>query len=477
MNKSIAASLSPFVSRHIGPRDNEIQWMLSELGYASLDQLTSAVVPENISDNSPLDLLSGISEEQALAQLYQIASKNRVLRSFIGQGYYGTFTPKVIQRNVLENPAWYTAYTPYQPEISQGRLELLFYFQTMVCELTGMDISGASLLDEGTAAAEAMTLCLRSSKSIANRFLVSSGCHPQTIELIQTRAEPLGIEVNQFDQRQPVSEWSNVFAAMVQYPATDGSIDIFPRLIETGHANNAMVVMASDLLALTLLKSPGELGADVVVGNTQRFGVPIGFGGPHAAFLATKDAFKRTMPGRLVGQSIDSHGNPAFRLALQTREQHIRREKATSNICTAQALLAIMATLYAAFHGPDGLRAIAKRVHGLTMRMLRSIDKLGFNVVSHDVFDTLAVNTGNQTERVMTSAVEAGYNLRKINGTQIGISLDETTTESDLIAILKVLGGSALEISEVSNLSADRFRTDGFLTQSVFQQYRSETEM
>ncbi len=477
MNKSIAASLSPFVSRHIGPRDNEIQWMLSDLGYASLDELTSTVVPENIADHSPLDLPSGISEEQALAELYQIAGKNRVLRSFIGQGYYGTFTPKVIQRNVLENPAWYTAYTPYQPEISQGRLELLFYFQTMVCELTGMDISGASLLDEGTAAAEAMTLCHRSSKSTANRFLVSSGCHPQTIELIQTRAEPLGIEVKEFDQRQPVSDWSNVFAAMVQYPATDGSIDNFQTLIETGHANNVMVVMASDLLALTLLKSPGELGADVVVGNTQRFGVPFGFGGPHAAFLATKDAFKRTMPGRLVGQSIDSHGNPAFRLALQTREQHIRREKATSNICTAQALLAIMATLYAVYHGPDGLRAIAKRIHGLTMRMLRSIEKLGFNVVSHYVFDTLAVNTGNQTDRVMTSAVDAGYNLRKINVTQIGISLDETTTESDLIAILKVLGGSGLEISEVSNLSADRFRSDSFLSQPVFQQYRSETEM
>ena len=477
MDKPNSATLSPFVSRHIGPRDNEIQFMLSELGYASLDELTHSVVPENIADNSPMDLLAGLSEEEALSQLKQIASKNKVLRSFIGQGYYGTFTPKVIHRNVLENPAWYTAYTPYQPEISQGRLELLFYFQTMVCELTGMDISGASLLDEGTAAAEAMTLCQRSCKSTANRFLVSSLCHPQTIELIYTRAEPLGIEVVLFDQRQAVSDWSNVFAILVQYPATDGSIGNFKSLIEAAHTGKSMVVMASDLLALTLLKSPGELGADVVVGNTQRFGVPLGFGGPHAAFLATKDAFKRTLPGRLVGQSIDSHGKPAFRLALQTREQHIRREKATSNICTAQALLAIMATLYAAYHGPDGLRAIAKRVHGLTMQLLRSIEKLGFKVESQLVFDTLAVNAESQTDRIMKSAVDAGYNLRKINATQIGISLDETTTEADLIAILAVLGGSSLESSDETNLPTACFRNDIFLTQPVFQQYRSETEM
>ena len=477
MNKPISAAFSPFVSRHIGPRDNEIQIMLSELGYASLDDLTHAVVPENIADNSLMDLLAGISEEEALAELKQIASKNKVMRNFIGQGYYGTFTPKVIHRNVLENPAWYTAYTPYQPEISQGRLEVLFYFQTMVCELTGMDISGASLLDEGTAAAEAMTLCQRSCKSAANRFLVSSLCHPQTIELIQTRAEPLGIQVQLFDQRELISDWSNVFAAIVQYPATDGSISRFESLIESAHQNKAMVVMATDLLAMTLLKSPGELGADVVVGNTQRFGVPFGFGGPHAAFLATKDAFKRTLPGRLVGQSIDSHGKPAFRLALQTREQHIRREKATSNICTAQALLAIMATLYAAYHGPEGLRAIARRVHGLTMRLLRSIEKIGFQVESPNIFDTLAINTGSQTEQILTSAVAAGYNLRRIHDTQIGISLDETTSEADLLTILKLFGGTSIEASDASTLSLDHFRTDSFLTQPVFHQYRCETEM
>ena len=477
MIKSVSTRLSPFVSRHIGPRDSEIQFMLKELGYSSLDELTQAVVPENIADDSPMDLLPGLTEEEALAELMQIASKNKVLRSFIGQGYYGTFTPKVIHRNVLENPAWYTAYTPYQPEISQGRLEVLFYFQTMVCELTGMDISGASLLDEGTAAAEAMTLCQRSCKSTANRFLVSSLCHPQTIELIQTRAAPLGIEVQLFDQRSAVTDWSNVFAAMVQYPATDGSIGNFQSLVEGAHKNNAMVVMASDLLALTLLKSPGELGADVVVGNSQRFGVPFGFGGPHAAFLATKDAFKRTLPGRLVGQSIDSHGKPAYRLALQTREQHIRREKATSNICTAQALLAIMATLYAAYHGPEGLRSIARRVHGLTMRLLRSLQAMGMKVESQHVFDTLVVETGTQTDRVMKSAVDAGYNLRRFNATHVGISLDETTTEADLVALIKVLGGTTLATSDASFLSPSCFRSDVFLTQPVFQRYQSETEM
>ena len=439
------SELSSFVGRHIGPRDQEIQSMLERLGYDSLDDLTRAVVPTNIADDAPMDLLNGVSEEAALAELKTIASKNKVLRNFIGQGYYGTHTPKVIQRNVLENPAWYTAYTPYQPEISQGRLEILFYFQTLVCELTGMDIAGASLLDEGTAAAEAMTLCQRSNKSGANRFLVSSACHPQTIELIETRAEPLGIEVVKFDQRAAVTDWQGVFAAIVQYPATDGSIDDFTQLIDAAHANKAMVVMASDLLALTVLQSPGALGADVVVGNSQRFGVPFGFGGPHAAFLATKDSFKRTLPGRLVGQSVDSHGAPAFRLALQTREQHIRREKATSNICTAQALLAIMATLYACYHGPEGLRAIAQRVHGLTMRFARSLKKLGVTLVSDQVFDTVTIQTAGRTNTIIAAAVEAGYNLRKVSESQVGIAFDETTTEADVIEVLKLFGTANLD--------------------------------
>jgi glycine dehydrogenase len=451
--------------------------MLERLGYDSLDDLTRAVVPGNIADDSPMDLLPGVTEEEALAELKQIASQNKVLRSFIGQGYYGTHTPKVIQRNVLENPAWYTAYTPYQPEISQGRLEVLFYFQTMVCELTGMDISGASLLDEGTAAAEAMTLCQRSNKTAANRFLVSTSCHPQTIELIETRAEPLGIEVVKFDQRTEVTDWSDVFAAIVQYPATDGAIDDFSTLIAAAHQHKAMVVMATDLLVLTMLKSPGSLGADVVVGNTQRFGVPFGFGGPHAAFLATKDAFKRTLPGRLVGQSVDSHGNPAFRLALQTREQHIRREKATSNICTAQALLAIMATLYACYHGPEGLRAIAARVHGLTMRLSRSLKNLGVRVESEQVFDTLTINTGTKTGSTLNAAVAAGYNLRAISETHVGISLDETTTEADIEQLVKLFGGQAVDADEESTLPAAWLRSDNYLSQPVFHQYRSETEM
>ena len=412
----------------------------------------------------------------------QIAGKNKVLRSFIGQGYYGTHTPKVIQRNVLENPAWYTAYTPYQPEISQGRLEVLFYFQTMVCELTGMDIAGASLLDEGTAAAEAMTLCQRSNKTGADRFLVSTACHPQTIALIETRAEPLGIEVVKFDQRTAVNDWQGVFAALVQYPATDGAVDNFEELIEAAHANKAMVVMATDLLALTLLRSPGSLGADVVVGNSQRFGVPFGFGGPHAAFLATKDAFKRTLPGRLVGQSIDAHGAPAFRLALQTREQHIRREKATSNICTAQALLAIMATLYACYHGPDGLRAIARRVHGLTMRFCRSLTQLGVTLESDRVFDTVTIRTGSATEQIMQAAVAAGYNLRKFSETQVGVAFDETTTEADVAELVKLFASSlsraaTLEGNDATTLAPEQLRDDHFMSQPVFHQYRSETEM
>ena len=480
MTKSQSQSshkLSPFVSRHIGPRDHEIQSMLERLGYDSLDDLTQAVVPSNIADDAEMNLLPGVTEEEALAELKQIASKNKVLRSFIGQGYYGTHTPKVIQRNVLENPAWYTAYTPYQPEISQGRLEVLFYFQTMVCELTGMDISGASLLDEGTAAAEAMTLCQRSSKTSANRFLVSTSCHPQTIELIETRAEPLGIQVVKFDQRTEVTDWSGVFAVIVQYPATDGSVGDFSQLIAAAHQHKAMVVMASDLLALTMLKSPGALGADVVIGNTQRFGVPFGFGGPHAAFLATKDAFKRTLPGRLVGQSVDSHGNPAFRLALQTREQHIRREKATSNICTAQALLAIMATLYACYHGPEGLRAIAARVHGLTMRLCRTLKKLGVSVQSESVFDTLTIETGAKTEMLLKAAVAAGYNLRAVSETLVGISLDETTTERDVEQLVKLFGGQVVDTDVKTTLPAELFRSDNYLSQPVFHQYRSETEM
>ena len=470
------SKLSPFVSRHIGPRDSEIAEMLQTLGYASLDELTAAVVPAAIADNVALGLELGATEEEALAELRALASENQVLRSLIGQGYYGTHVPKVIQRNVLENPAWYTAYTPYQPEISQGRLEVLFYFQTMVSELTGLEISNASLLDEATAAAEAMTLCQRSVKGKKNRFYVSTNCHPQTIEVIQTRALPLGIEVQLFDEAEGVDSWDGIFGVLVQYPGTDGAICDPTDLIEQAHQAGALVVMATDLLALTRLKSPGHWGADVAIGNAQRFGVPFGFGGPHAAFISTRDAYKRTLPGRLVGQSIDRHGKPAYRLSLQTREQHIRREKATSNICTAQALLAIMATLYAAYHGPEGLVEIADRVHGLTARLAASLQAAGFQLKNDSFFDTLTVETGSKTQDIMAAAVQAGFNLRCFSENQVAISLDETVTECEVAKLASLFGADSL--SDTSNEGwASLLRNDAFLTQGVFHQNRSETDM
>ena len=471
--------LSSFVSRHIGPRDYEIREMLTLLGYESLDHLTDTVVPNNIAFRDRLNLSEGVSEEEALAELRTIASKNIVLKSFIGQGYYGTHTPKVILRNVLENPAWYTAYTPYQPEISQGRLEVLFYFQTMVCELTGMDVSGASLLDEGTAAAEAMTLCRRSSRKAGNQFFVAQQCHPQTIEVIETRAKPLGIEVVPFDQNSSQLDLSGAFGVLLQYPATDGSVKDLGKQTALAHEQDCLVVMASDLLALTIMKSPGSMGADVVVGNAQRFGVPFGFGGPHAAFLAAKDALKRTLPGRLVGQSIDSHGKPAHRLALQTREQHIRREKATSNICTAQALLAIMSTLYACYHGPQGLQAIARRVSSQAATLLKAIRNAGYQVLAENVFDTLVINTGAETQAIHERAREAGYNLRDYDVNHVGISLDETTTLNDLVHLAKLFNGSiaAETESESNTIPSELCRDDSYMSQGVFHKYRSETEM
>ncbi|MDP1560465.1 MAG: aminomethyl-transferring glycine dehydrogenase [Pirellulaceae bacterium] len=469
--------LAPFVARHIGPRQHEIHEMLAVLGYDSLETLANDVVPQQIRVDRPLNLPEGISEEAALAELQTIAVQNQVLKSYIGQGYYGTHTPKVIQRNVLENPAWYTAYTPYQPEISQGRLEILFYFQTMVAELTGLPIANASLLDEGTAAAEAMTLCQRSSKGNRTRFLVSRDCHPQTIEVVTGRAKPLQIEVVLFDESQPVVSWDGVFGAFLQYPGSSGQIRTHESLIEAAHAEGAYVVMATDLLALTKLKSPGSLGADVAVGCAQRFGVPLGLGGPHAAFMATRDELKRTMPGRLVGQSIDRHGNPAFRLSLQTREQHIRREKATSNICTAQALLAIMATLYSMYHGPEGLRQIADRVHQLTAGLAAALRAAGFKLLVDKYFDTLTVDCGERAERVLKLAVSAGYNLRRVAAGQIGISLDETTTTEDVVAVLQCFGISQYVGSTESPLTSFDCRQDRFLTQDVFHANRSETQM
>lgn len=469
--------LSPFVFRHLGPRPHEIREMLQHLGYESLDELCQTVVPRRIALDSDLQLPTGIDEDSALKELQVLASHNKVLRSLIGQGYYGTSVPKVIQRNVLENPAWYTAYTPYQPEISQGRLEVLFYFQTLIAELTGLEIANASLLDEATAAAEAMTICLRSDKQNRHRFLVSTGCHPQTIDVVRTRAVPLGVEVVLFDETQPVTDWEGTFGLIVQYPATDGAVRDYEPLFTAAHAHNVLCIAATDVLALVVLRSPGSFGADVAVGNSQRFGVPLGLGGPHAAFLSTRDAFKRTMPGRLVGLSIDRHGKPAYRLALQTREQHIRREKATSNICTAQALLAIMATLYACYHGPEGLRAIALRVHGLAVRLANSLRQLGFRLRCDRYFDTVAVDVGDRADAIHRRAVDAGFNFRRLSANTIGIALDELSTPAELRQIVSVFGPGDLAADDSTPLENGAFRNDSILKQDVFHRYRSETEM
>jgi len=467
-----------FAQRHIGLSDNDIDTMLAELNLSSLDELTKDVVPSSIADNSALNLKASLSEEQALAELKEVATQNTIVTSCIGQGYYNTFTPKVIQRNVLENPSWYTAYTPYQPEISQGRLEVLFYFQTMITELTGMDIANASLLDEGTAAGEALTLAHRALKGKRNKCLVSKHCHPQTWSILETRATPLGIELESFDESESPKIDEDVFAIIVQYPDTNGSVTDLKTLCESTHDAGALVIMASDLLALTMLKSPAELGADIVVGNSQRFGVPLGFGGPHAGFFAVKDKYKRSMPGRLVGQSIDVHGNPAYRLALQTREQHIRREKATSNICTAQALLAIMATLYACYHGPVQLRNTALRVNQLTNSLKAGCQRL--SIKTNDVvFDTLTLYEVD-AKVIVAAALNQGYNLNKRDDSTVSIALDETSGEADVITLLSCLGLSpesndTLELAEP--LDKQWLRIDNYMPQAVFHDYRSETEM
>jgi len=472
--------VSSFQNRHIGPRESDIQQMLDVLGYQSLNEMAQAVVPKSIADNIPLNLSEALSEEQALSELYQIASQNQVFTPLIGQGYYATHTPKVIQRNVLENPAWYTAYTPYQPEISQGRLEVLFYFQTMITELSGMDIANASLLDEGTAAAEAMALCHRAGRGKKNTFIVSKFCHPQTKAILETRAAPLNIKLLEFDETQPFNDWQDAFGMLLQYPTSYGDIYPLDDLISRAHDHGAMVVMACDLLALTLLTPPAELGADIVVGNTQRFGVPLGFGGPHAAFFATNKKYQRSMPGRLVGQSIDADGQPAYRLALQTREQHIRREKATSNICTAQALLAMMATLYACYHGPSGLKNIARRVHGLTSGLAQELSKAGIDVLNENYFDTLHIAV-DKPEDIIKRAEAVQYNINQ-RGSGLTLSLDETTTKEDVNTILSwfdIHQKDSAQAIDVDNLSlpSQLLRNGEFLTQEVFHRYHSETEM
>ena len=476
-------NLDSFAHRHIGPNKEEIDAMLRELGFENLDALIDAAIPKNIRLDRQLNLPEAKPENEALAELRAIAQKNKVARSFIGAGYSDCITPPVIQRNILENPGWYTAYTPYQAELAQGRLEALLNFQTMVTDLTALDIANASLLDEATAAAEAMALC---HAVVAGRktFFVADNCHPQTIEVVRTRAKPLGIEVK-IDNFSRFKFDSPVFGALVQYPATDGAIYDYTGFVRRAHDAGALVVVAADILALTLLKPPGEFGADVAVGNTQRFGVPLGFGGPHAAFFATRDQFKRHMPGRLVGVSHDAEGRPAYRLALQTREQHIRRDKATSNICTAQVLLAVIASMYAVYHGPRGLRSIAERVHTFASKLAKGLQQLGFEIAYENFFDTLHVDLGDKSaDTILSRAATAGMNLRKLSNNTIGISLDETTSETDIELLMSIFRGTHVRDFADNKLDHSAFRNpqsairnSDFLTHAVFNMHHTETEM
>ncbi len=475
---------SDFVGRHIGPGDAEQQAMLGQLGFDSMDAFIKKVVPASILRHDALDIGTARSEPEVLAALKAIAAKNQVFTSYIGMGYYNTHTPAVILRNLLENPAWYTAYTPYQPEISQGRLEALLNFQTMIADLTGLEIANASLLDEATAAAEAMTFCQRVAKSKSTVFFVSQDCYPQTIDVIKTRAAPIGIEVVVGDHRTAL-DGLDCFGVLLQYPALNGEIHDYAATVAKAHAKDALVVVAADLLALTLLTPPGEFGADVAIGSAQRFGVPLGYGGPHAAYFATKDANKRVMPGRMVGVSIDSHGNPAYRLALQTREQHIRREKATSNVCTAQVLLANIASMYAVYHGAAGLKTIAQRVHRLTSTLVQGLRKLDFEVPAASFFDTVTVRTGSRTQEIHNAARAAAINLRKVDGASVGISLDETTTAAQVAALWALFAGAgqalpdfaACETAAADCIPAGLVRSSAFLTHPVFNTHHSETQM
>ncbi|MSO54412.1 MAG: glycine dehydrogenase (aminomethyl-transferring) [Rhodospirillales bacterium] len=471
-----------FADRHIGPSPADVGHMLKTLGLGSLDELIAKIVPAVIR-SEPTIPIEPLSEVEALARLRSFASRNQVLTSMLGMGYADCVTPPVILRNVLENPGWYTAYTPYQAEISQGRLEVLVAFQQMIIDLTGMEIANASLLDEATAAAEAMTLMKRMSKSKSDAFFVAADCHPQTIAVIQTRAEPLGFTVEIGD---PTAErdWSQFFGVLLQYPATTGDVRDDAALVKRAHDAGALVTVAADLLSLVLLHAPGAWGADVVVGTAQRFGVPLGFGGPHAAFMATRDSFKRTMPGRLVGVSIDSRGRAAYRLALQTREQHIRREKATSNICTAQVLLAVMAAFYAIYHGPDGLKRIASRIHRLTTILAAGLARLGRTVETRAFFDTITVAAGADATTIVDRARALGINLRRVGATRIGIAVNETTRADEIESVWQAFAGKAtgftvaeLDAAIDDALPASARRNDPILSHAVFNRYHSETEM
>ena len=466
--------IDAFQQRHIGTSTAQQEEMANSAGFDSVAQLIDTAVPDNIKLPQALNLPDPLTEREALLKLRAYADQNKVLRSCIGMGYYDTTTPPVLLRNVFENPGWYTAYTPYQPEISQGRLETLLTFQQVIIDLTGMPLANASLLDEATAAAEAMTLMQRMNrKSKSTNFVVASDCHPQTLSLIQTRAEPLGIEVHIVDP-EAIETVTDAFGVLVQYPGSYGEVRDLTETISCCHQNNVLVGVASDLLALTVLKSPGSMGADVVLGSSQRFGVPMGYGGPHAAFFATRDEFKRSMPGRVIGVSVDSTGRQALRMAMQTREQHIRREKATSNICTAQALLAIMAGLFAMYHGPQGLRGIGERVHGLTSDLAASLKAGGYTLINETWFDTVCVAVDNAAD-VINKAESLGFNFRKIDENHIGVSLDETTTPDELVQICTVFGVD--RDSGTTGVPESVARAVDYLSHPLFHDYRTETEM
>jgi glycine dehydrogenase len=469
-----------FIRRHIGPSVEEQKQMLSYLGFNSLDEFIKKIVPEKIIENKPLDIDEPVSEHEALNQLKQIAGQNKIFKSFIGMGYYGTYTPNVILRNVLENPGWYTAYTPYQPEVAQGRLEMLLNFQQMVMDLTGMDIANASLLDEATAAAEAVALCQRVDKNKLNKIFISKNCNPQTIDVVKTRAEPFNLEVIIGNDEDISSVEGDVLCALYQYPNTYGEISGVENFIKNTQSKNGKAILISDLLALTVLKPPGEMGADIVVGNSQRFGIPMGYGGPHAAFFATKDEFKRAMPGRLIGVSKDRNDDQALRMALQTREQHIRREKATSNICTAQALLSIMAAAYGIYHGPDGIKHIGERTLKFANAFASKI-KTKYEILSDQFFDTVTINTKDKTKEIYAKALEFKVNLRLIENHGLSVSFDETTRIEDLNNLFQIFGLQDqiknLDDVTVSSIDDTLKRTSKYLTHQVFNSYHSETEM
>jgi glycine dehydrogenase len=477
--KPLNEPATDFVRRHIGPSPRDINAMLETVGAQSLGALMSETLPSSIRQKAPLDLGRGLSETEALAHMGELAAQNQVFTSLIGQGYSGTILPAVIQRNILENPAWYTAYTPYQPEISQGRLEALFNFQTMICDLSGLDVANASLLDEATAAAEAMALAERVSHVKTKSFFVDAEVHPQTLAVLRTRAEPLGWNLIVGDPFADLGK-TDVVGALLQYPGTSGAVRDLRPVIAALRAKGALAILAADLLALTLLASPGELGADIAIGSAQRFGVPMGYGGPHAAYMAVRDAFKRSLPGRIVGLSVDTRGEPAYRLALQTREQHIRREKATSNICTAQVLLAVIASMYAVYHGPEGLAHIARTVHRRAAVLAAGLRKLGFAPKSEAFFDTVTVDAGNKQSEIVARALTEKINLRIGSGT-LGIAVDETATPATIEAVWRAFGGTLayadVEAGAREALPSELRRTTAFLTHPVFHAHRSETEL